>query len=90
MEKYRYSQLPVFDKNHSIGNINEKKITELIISEDLSQIINRKVKDLMEDSFPRISTISILLRDNSAVLVTKKDKTVGIITKSDLFKVAKL
>jgi len=48
--------------------------------------------DLMTDAFPQIDenypvdTILSLLRYSQAILTTRKGKVVGIITKSDLFK----
>jgi predicted transcriptional regulator len=60
----------------------------------LSKVLNLPVEKVMGESFSRISentpltVISPLLKYSSAILVTRKDKMVGIITKSDLFKVA--
>jgi predicted transcriptional regulator len=51
------------------------------------------VEGVMEDSFPIIpedlplSSIISLLKSNFAVLVTKKEQVLGIITKADLLKV---
>ncbi|MDH5769986.1 MAG: CBS domain-containing protein [Candidatus Bathyarchaeota archaeon] len=96
MEENGYSQLPVFDGNQSIGSVSERTILDLITKgEKLSRILKQPVKIVMEEAFPRISentsliAISALLRYNQAVLVTKKDRCVGIITKTDLFKVAR-
>ncbi len=91
-----YSQLPVFDGTQSVGSISDKTITDLIVSgKSISEINSLKVKNVMDDAFPTISEatsisiVSAILRDNHAVLVTKKHNTVGIITKSDLLKISK-
>ncbi len=96
MEKFGYSQLPVIDRDKVVGSVTEKLIVDLIASgEDPSEFLNKSIETVMEESFPRISedtllpTISALLQDNQAVLVTKREKTIGIITKSDLFKITR-
>lgn len=97
MEETNYSQLPVIDKDKIIGSITEKTIVDLMVSgQDLSQILIKPVEKVMDETFPRISedtpvtAVSALLQDSQAVLVTKRDKIVGIITKSDLFKTTKV
>lgn len=96
MEEKGYSQLPVFDGNQSIGSVSERTILDLITKgENLSKILKQPVKFVMGEAFPRISekasldVISALLKYNQAVLVTKKDGCIGIITKTNLFKVAR-
>jgi predicted transcriptional regulator len=95
MEEHGYSQLPVLHKNQSVGSITERTILDLIANgKNLSKVLNLPVEKVMGESFSRISentpltVISPLLKYSSAILVTRKDKMVGIITKSDLFKVA--
>lgn len=94
MEKHNYSQLPVSDNSKIIGSITEKTIVDLIASgKDISEFLHKPVDTIMEEAFPRVSedtpitTISVLLQDNAAVLVSKKGNTIGIITKSDLFRI---
>jgi predicted transcriptional regulator len=91
-----YSQLPVVDRGHVVGTLSEKTILDAISSGgNLSDILNRKVSSVMSEAPPMINenetigVISSLLQTNQAVLVVKKDKLVGIITKADLFKMAK-
>ena len=95
MRKLGYSQLPVLDRNQVIGTISEKTILDIVSNgKSLPNILNKRVESVMTEALPRISenesidVISSLLQSNSAVLVTKKDKTIGIITKADLFKIA--
>lgn len=94
MKTHGYSQLPVFDGDHSIGSISEAKIVEQISSEEsLDNVMKKRIEDAMEESFPiinedtPISSISTLLQHSSAVIVNKKGKISGIITKSDLLKI---
>ncbi len=96
MEENGYSQLPVFDEEKIIGSISDRTILDMIAKgKDLSKMLKQPVKLVMGEAFPRISedasltVISTLLKYNQAVLVTKRDKCVGIITKTDLFKVAR-
>jgi predicted transcriptional regulator len=93
MKKHGYSQIPVFYRGQSVGSISEKGIVDIISSgKSLERINDMKVSEVMEESFPRINEntptqiVSMLLQHSSAVLVTKQDKTIGIITKSDLLK----
>lgn len=95
MRNFGYSQLPVLDRSQVIGTVSEKTILDIVSNgKSLSDILNKKVESVMTEALPRISenesidVISALLRNNSAVLVTKKGKTTGIITKADLFKIA--
>ncbi len=60
---------------------------------DPSELSQIKVEAIMEEAFPRIDestpvdVISSLLQYGPAVLVTRKNETVGIITKADLLKI---
>jgi len=94
MMKHGYSQLPVFDGEQVVGCISEKTIlNQVTVGKELSQLSQRLVEEIMEESPPRIDEnaplplVSSLLHAYPAVLVTKKGKVIGIITKADLFKV---
>jgi predicted transcriptional regulator len=91
MRKYNISQLPVIDSGISKGSIRE-----LTIIKNLDKNIGeRKVKEIMEDSFPLIDvndtleTAKSLLDFHQAVLFTEKGKINGMMTKSDLLKLTK-
>ena len=93
MARYGYSQLPVFDDEHSVGSISEKTIIEKVSAgKDLSQISKLPVGDVMEEAFPQVGEdaplplISSLLQVYPAVLISTKGKVVGIVTKADLLK----
>lgn len=94
MMEYGYSQLPVFNGDQVVGCITEKTVlNQVATGKDLSQISQKAVEEIMEEAPPRIDEkaplplISSLLQVYPAVLVTKKGKVTGIITKADLFKV---
>ena len=93
MAHYGYSQLPVFDGEHSVGSISEKTIIgKVSAGKDLSQISKLPVGDVMEEAFPQVGEdaplplISSLLQVYPAVLISTKGKVVGIVTKADLLK----
>jgi predicted transcriptional regulator len=93
MADYGYSQLPVFDGDHSVGSISEKTIIEKVSAgKDLSQISKLPVGNVMEEAFPQVGEdaplplISSLLQVYSAVLISSKGKVIGIVTKADLLK----
>jgi len=93
MAEYGYSQLPVFDEEHSVGSISEKTIIgKVSAGKDLSELSKLPVGDVMEEAFPQVGEdaplplISNLLQVYSAVLISTKGKVVGIVTKADLLK----
>lgn len=95
MRRLGYSQLPVLHRNQVIGTISEKTILNIVSNgKNLPSILNKSIEFVMTEALPTIGedesidVISALLQSNSAVLVTKKGKTIGIITKADLFKIA--
>jgi len=90
---YGYSQLPVIDKEVSVGSITDNIIRDVISKfENRREIKALYVKEVMGEPFPQISEntpvkiISYLLTEYQAVLVSREGKIVGIITKSDLLK----
>lgn len=94
MAKHNFSQLPIFDGEKCIGCISEKTIlNQITATKDISKVSQKLVEEIMEESPPQIDEnaplplISNLLQVYPAVLVTKKGKVVGIITKADLFKI---
>jgi predicted transcriptional regulator len=93
MKDHSYSQIPVFNGKQSVGSISEKTILRQILDgKDLSEISKLPIEKIMEEAFPQVSEdaplslISSLLQVYSAVLVSKKGKVVGIITKADLLR----
>jgi predicted transcriptional regulator len=94
MMQHGFSQLPVFDGEKCVGCISEKTILgQVTVAKDLSKLSQKNVEEIMEEAPPQIDEnapiplISNLLHFYPAVLVTRKGKIIGIITKADLFKV---
>lgn len=88
-----YSQLPVFDGKHAVGSISEKTMLgQVSAGKDLAQVPKLSVGDIMEEAFPQVGEdaplplIAGLLQVYPAVLISKKGKVVGIVTKADLLK----
>ena len=88
-----YSQLPVFDGKHSVGSISEKTMLgQVSAGKELAQVSKLPVRDIMEEAFPQVGEgaplplISSLLQVYPAVLISKKGKIIGIVTKADLLK----
>jgi len=93
MTDHGYSQLPVFDGEHAVGSISEKTMLgQVSAGKDLAQVSKLLVGDIMEEAFPQVREdaplplISNLLQVYPAVLISKKGKVVGIVTKADLLK----
>jgi len=94
MAEHGYSQLPVFDEEHAVGSISEKTIlSQILAGKDLTRVSMLPVEEIMDEAFPQVgedaplSVISSLLEVYPAILVSKKGKVVGIITKADLLKI---
>lgn len=94
MMEHGYSQLPVFDGEQVVGCVSEKTIlNQVTAGRELSQVSQGLVEEIMEEALPQINEnaplplVSSLLHVYPAVLVAKKGKVIGIITKADLFKV---
>jgi predicted transcriptional regulator len=91
LERHGFSQLPVLSKGKPVGSISEKSILAKINSEKVD-IEKAKAEDAMEEALPSIqpqtpeSVVRQLLAFSPAVLVVKKGRIAGIITKSDLLK----
>jgi predicted transcriptional regulator len=86
-------QLPVFEGEKSVGSISERTILRLLEdAKDPRVIFDRSVRDVMEDAFPTVSEdtpVELLysfMDFFQAVLVAKREKVKGIITKADLLK----
>ena len=94
MERDRFSQLPVFDNGEIVGSISDQTILNTIIEyRSKVPISEMSIGAIMDKPFPTIdgdaplTLIYELLKYSSAILIVEEKKVVGIITKSDLFKV---
>ena len=93
MRDHGYSQLPVFDGERVVGSISEKTILgQILDGKDLAYISMLPTREIMNEAFPQVgedaplSLISSVLQLYPAVLVSKKGKILGIVTKADLLK----
>lgn len=85
LQRHGISQLPVIENNKCIGMISESILLNALINKKIT-----RVEEAMEDAPPTISKdadvklITSLLNFYPMVLVSDKEKYVGIITKSDV------
>lgn len=93
MRSHGFSQLPVLDGDKPVGSISERTIIEgMIYREDRGTIPRRPVSEVMDEAFPQvgedapISLLTNLLRVYPAILVSRRGKMIGIVTKADLLK----
>ena len=92
MEKQGFSQVPVMENLVPVGSISSDMIVHSMTEKDTEKLSHMKVKDIMGSSFPtvskdtKVSTISHLLEQSSAVLVVEQGKVVGVVTQHDVMK----
>ena len=93
MKKYGLSQIPVTSAGLIVGSISEKSVLDKVIELEDTNLSNLKVEDIMEEAYPTLNentplkAILPLLKHNQAVIITKKESILGIITKADLLKI---
>jgi predicted transcriptional regulator len=94
MNEHNISQIPVVAGSKIVGSITERTLVRQSLEYD--NIYDHKVMELMDEPFPIVNededmeVVKYLLEEHPAVLVQDKEgKTVGIITRVDLFKVGK-
>ena len=93
MERKGISQVPVIEHGHCIGAVSEKTIISKVNESEGKKLSEIKVSEVMDESLPVIQAstpveiVSDLLNYNAALLVSKKGKLTGIVTKADLLKI---
>jgi predicted transcriptional regulator len=94
MQETGYSQLPVFDGDKVVGSLTEKVILQRLVSTPSPEGLSKElIEKVMDEAFPTVSEetpltmVSALLQYEPAVLVARKGRVIGIITKADLLKV---
>ncbi|CAB49233.1 helix-turn-helix domain-containing protein [Pyrococcus abyssi] len=94
MEKYNISQVPVIVKDKVVGAITERLLVRKSLEDE--DIYSKRAVDIMEEPFPVVSededleVIKYLLEEHPAVIVQGKNgKPIGIITRSDIFKLGR-
>jgi predicted transcriptional regulator len=73
------------------GSISEKTIlSKVLAGKDPNKVSRLPIEDIMDEAFPQVgedtplSLFSSLLQVYSAILISKKGKATGIVTKADL------
>lgn len=96
MEEHNISQIPVVRKGVQVGSISETRVVhEMTSGKDPSELSSMKVKDIMGDGFPVVTSntdleaISRLVEFNPCVLIVERERLAGIVTKSDVLKLVK-
>ncbi|HIH72108.1 MAG: Transcription regulator [Thermococcales archaeon 44_46] len=92
MNKHNISQVPVIAGNKVVGSVTEKTLVRK--SFEYEDLLSKKVMEIMDEPFPiinedeSIEVVKYLLEEHPAVIVQNREgKPVGIITRSDLFKI---
>jgi len=89
LNKYAISQVPVLNNDNVVGIVYESDILEKSVEKGLSGLV---AEDVMSEAPPilsentKISAISSLLKYSPVVLVAKKGKIIGLISKADVLK----
>lgn len=96
MRQTGFSQLPVLDGHFAIGSISERTMLAQILNvKNLSELSRKHVEDVMDEPFPQLdeesplSAVSSILQYSPAVIVTKRGRISGIVTRADLLKVVR-
>lgn len=94
MEKNGFSQLPVIKREKCIGVVTERGALSALRELGPKEFNSAKTSEIMEEPLPIVSENALfplltgILNHEQALLVSRKGKIVGIITKSDLLKSA--
>lgn len=88
-----FSQLPVLSGDISVGSLSEKNIFDLLrTGKTMDELKDTQISNIMEDSFPLVtentsmSSVTSMMSDCNAVLISKNGRVVGVITNADLLK----
>ena len=89
MRKFEISQIPVLVGNEIKGYVSETILLENILKENSKELL---IENVMKDTPPAVpenaskEVIVGLLKFFALVIVVKKGKPIGIITKADLLR----
>ncbi|MHB1335717.1 MAG: cystathionine beta-synthase [Candidatus Humimicrobiaceae bacterium] len=89
MRKYNISQLPVIDNDELVGSLNEASLMKTI--KDDQDFLKQKIVSIMGKPLPKVDenldvseAYRILLTDTAGLVITNKNKPIGVITRTDL------
>ncbi len=93
MKRNGISQLPVFDGKNNVGSLSEKKILDKLASgEKMDYLVNSTIEEVMDGPLPsvdedlHVKAAAQLLQYSQGLLVLRKGKFIGFVTKADLLK----
>jgi predicted transcriptional regulator len=92
MVKHDISQIPVFEDDRVVGSLTERGIIEAQTKYGAEEAFNMHVSKVMGPPFPIVdastlrSTLYSILHHYQAVVVTKKGKVIGIVSRADLLR----
>lgn len=93
MSESGVTQLPVLENHRSVGSLRESRVLTKLLGD--RELINSKVSDVMDESFPVMDVDSSLaeikskLQGSPAILVEDFKRITGIITRSDVLELQK-
>ena len=88
MSECGITQIPVLEDNRSVGSLKESRVLTRLLED--RELLNAKVSDVMDASFPVLDVdtsfaeIKSKLRRNPAVLIEDFKRITAIITRSDV------
>ena len=94
MRSKGFSQLPVMKDGKAVGMISDDSIIQAIISSKTENTANLEVKEIMGPPPPMVHSstpvraLVNLVQFSKALLVTDNDRLAGILTSSDILKLA--
>lgn len=87
------SQIPIYHDSRQVGSLSEKTILRLLSEgKKPASMFGKHVKEVMDDPFPTVTEdtpielLYSLLDFVQAVMVMRREKIVGIVSKADLLK----
>ena len=90
MRKMNFSQLPVFDSGKNVGRLTEAEILAAKRKYGHKEPLSKTVREIMGPAYPEFdadtpkSEAGYVVEKLGAILIKKKDKLIGIITRYDL------
>ncbi len=89
LRRYEISQLPVAQGDEVIGSINDVAVMQAVF--DQADLIHKPVRDVMGRPFPTLDAgaeidraYRLLTLANSAIVVMREGKPLGVITRQDI------
>ena len=84
--------LHIFEKENVVGSITERTIIKAQTNRNKENVLKMPITKLMEPPFPIVdastirSALANFLHHHQAVLVAKKGKIIGIVSRADILR----